>query len=420
MNVLLIIISLLIYITFGIPGFLYLLFSILTSYIGAKYLEEKKNKGILIFLVTLYTLILLLLRMNTLLPVSIIAPLGISYFTLQIISYLVDVYKRKNPAESNFLIYTLYIVYIPHLFIGPITRYEEIVETLKVKGKITLNNFFHGSLRILWGLFKKLIIAGRLSIIIGTIAASPSTYNGAYALLAMLLYSIELYADFSGGIDIVLGISKIIGFHLKENFNSPYLAETVQDFWRRWHISLSNWLKDYIYIPLGGNKCSAFRKNINVLITFLVSGLWHGINYLLWGFLHGLLVITSSKLKTKNKYLNRTINFLIISLLWSFFIWNNNITSLKMLLSIFTNFNIVELIKNIWNLGLSHIEWIILILATSTLCLFDIRKDKIIEKIKNTTTERKLILALSLSLIILVFGIYGIGFHVTDFIYSKF
>ena len=175
-------------------------------------------------------------------------------------------------------------MYIPHLFIGPIARYDEMKNELKSKRKISLNNLYNGGIRILWGLFKKLVIAGRISIIITTITGNSEIYNGWYALLAMFAYSIQLYSDFSGGIDIVIGVSKILEINLPENFNSPFLAENIKEFWRRWHITLSTWLKDYIYIPLGGNRCGKFRKSINVLITFIVSGLWHGVNYILRPF----------------------------------------------------------------------------------------------------------------------------------------
>lgn len=419
MNIILLIISILIYLTYSIPGFIYLLFCVVTSFIGSQYLKRKNGKIILIVLITIYSLILILLKLSNLLTSNILIPLGISYYTLQIISYLVDTYKKEEP-EKNFLTYALYIIYIPHLYIGPITNFNDIKKSLESKRHITLSNIIDGTLRISWGLFKKLLIANRISLIITTISTNPDTYSGCYSLLAMLLYSIMLYTDFSGGIDIVIGLTQIFDINLKENFNSPYQAETVQDFWRRWHISLGTWLKNYIYIPLGGNKCSKLRKNINTIITFLISGLWHGSNYLIWGLINGFLVILGDKYKTSNKHLNRIINYLIISLLWSFFIWDNNITAFKMLISIFTNFNLLEVAKNILELGLSQIEWFILTISVIILIILDIEKKDIISKLQECSYSSKLLLTLTLVLICLVFGIYGIGFNVTDFIYSKF
>lgn len=416
MNIILLIISIAIYLSYGIQNAIYILFSMLTSFIAAKHV--KNNKKILAITVTINAAILIFMKFLPYTNLSIVAPLGIAYYTLQVISYLVDVYKGKYEYEKNIIDYALYIMYIPHLFIGPIIRYDEIKTQLKAKRKITLNNLYDGGIRILWGLFKKLVIAGRISIIITTITGNVETYNGMYALLAMFIYSIQLYSDFSGGIDIVIGVSKILGINLNENFNSPFMAENIKEFWRRWHISLSTWLKDYIYIPLGGNRCSKFRQGINVLITFIVSGLWHGVNYIIWGIAHGIFVLFGDKYKTKYKWINRSINFVIVSILWSFFIWNDNITAINMITSIFTNFNFVELCNNILNLGLAIADWIVLIIATIALIKFDGSKYK--EKIKSKTTEQKLIIICTISLIILVFGIYGIGFNVTEFIYSKF
>ena len=420
MNIILLIISALIYASYGIQNLIYILFSLLTSFFAAKHLKGKSGKILLISTIAINALVLIFVKLLPYTKINIIAPLGISYFTLQVISYLVDVYKGKYEYEKNILNYALYIMYIPHLFIGPITRYNEIKDQINSKRKITINNFINGSLRICFGLFKKLVIAGRVSIVITLISQNTSTYNGSYALFAMLLYSILLYTDFSGGIDVVLGFSKILGITLPENFDSPFLAQNVKEFWRRWHISLSTWLKDYIYIPLGGSRCSKLKKSANVIITFLVSGLWHGVNYIVWGILHGIFVLIGDKFNTKSKWFNRIVNFVVVSLLWSFFIWNNNITALKMIGSIFTKFNISSLCGDFLKLGISVIDWIIVALSTISIAVFDIKKDKIIRKVKNLKIENKLIIICSLALIILVFGIYGIGFNVNEFIYSKF
>ena len=422
MNLLLLLLSIIIYASFGISSLVYILLNLLISFILAKYLkkENKYSKIILASAIILNSVVLLLIRISPYTNWTILAPLGISYFTLQIISYLVDVYKGKYKYEKNLLYYALYIIYIPHLFIGPITRYEEMKEQIIAKKTITLNNLYNGGIRILWGLFKKLIIAGRISIIIETIISNTQIYNGAYALFAMLLYSIQLYSDFSGGIDIVLGISNIMGIKLSENFDSPYLSQTIKEFWRRWHISLSSWLKDYIYIPLGGSRCSKIRKMINLIITFFVSGLWHGANYIIWGIIHGILVFMGDIYKTKSKIINRIITFIIVSILWSFFIWQNNITAIQMIISVFTKFNIIEVAKNILNLGLTGADWIVLIISTIILFIYDANKDRIKGKITKMNQHKKLILICLSILIILTFGIYGIGFNVNEFIYSKF
>ena len=297
MNVLLLLASIIIYASFGIQSLLYVFFSIITTFIAAKYLKTKHKKLILSGTIIVNLAILVFMKFLPYTNLSILAPLGISYYTLQIISYLVDVYKGKYEPETNFFNFTLFIMYIPHLFIGPISRYDDMKKNLLAKRKITANNIFDGLLRICWGLIKKFVIAGRTAIFISTISGNIE-YSGGYALLAMIIYSINLYADFSGGIDIVLGVSKMFGIDLVENFDAPYFSQSIKEFWRRWHISLSSWLKDYVYIPLGGNRKGTLRKNINLLITFTVSGLWHGVNYIVWGILNGIFVMFGEKFKT--------------------------------------------------------------------------------------------------------------------------
>lgn len=420
MNVLIFILSLVIYSSYGLSNFIFIIFSMLTAFIAAKFLKNKNGKFILGLTIFINAMILILTKFLPYTDINFITTLGISYYTMQVISYLVDVYKGKYEAEKNFFYFALYIFYIPHIFIGPIVRYDEMKEQILKEKKIKLNNLSEGGLRIIWGLFKKLVISGRTAIIIQTISSNLEVYNGAFALLAMLLYSIELYADFSGGIDIVLGVSKIVDIDLKENFDSPYLSENIKEFWRRWHISLSSWLRDYIYIPLGGSRCSNFRKSINVLITFLVSGLWHGANYILWGFIHGIFVLFGDSCKTKFKTLNRIINYFIVSFLWSFFIWNTTEQAVSAMLSVFAEFNITALAQNILNLGLTVGDYIVLMIATLILFIFDGKKDKILSYIKSKSFERKLIYISVMSLIVMTFGIYGIGFNVNEFIYSKF
>ena len=205
----------------------------------------------------------------------------------------------------------------------------------------------------------------------------------------------------------------MLGITLKENFDRPLFSESIKQFWNRWHIALSSFLKDYVYIPLKGNRCSKIRQKINILITFLVSGLWHGFNYLIWGLGQGILVILN--IKTSSKILNVILTYVLVSLLWVFFIYPNNMEAIFKLTSIFTNFNLGSLFSNFLNLGLSISNYLVLIIATIT--LFIIEKKGPYLKISN---NKKLILIGTLILIVLVFGVYGIGFQVEQFVYSKF
>ena len=413
-------ISILVYASFGIKSLIYIIISSLTTYIATRLFEKNKYKKI-ILITTLVINLGILVAIKSELFKNLIVPLGVSYYTFQVVSYLIDVYRNKYKPEKNIAKYFVYTMYFPYLFIGPINRFDDISKSLfKEDKKINLSSMYNGILRIGWGFFKKLLIANRINVLIATITANTSEYTGAYALFAMLLYSIQLYADFSGGIDIVIGFSKVLQIDLKENFNTPYLSQNIQEFWRRWHISLSSWFRDYVYIPLGGNRCGKIRQYINTFIVFLLSGLWHGINYVLWGFFHAVFLILGKFITTKNKYINITVTFLIVSFLWAFFVWPTTLEALQMIGSVFTTFNYTDLFSNILNLGLNLADYIVLIIAVILLIIYDLKRKWINTKIKNLKPEQKLILFAGLVWIILIFGMYGIGFNASEFIYNKF
>ena len=219
---------------------------------------------------------------------------------------------------------------------------------------------------------------------------------------------------------MVLGVSKILGIKMSENFDKPYFSQTVKEFWNRWHITLGLFLRDYIYIPLGGNRKGRVRKHVNVIITFLVSGIWHGIHYVLWGLFNGIFVCIGDKLKTKYKFLNSLGVFLVISFLWSFFIWQDTLTALSMFGSVFTTFNYADLFNNALSLGLSLADLIVLSVSTVTLFLCDFKKQEIKNKVAVLSADKKVAIALSLLLIVALLGVYGIGFNASAFIYSNF
>lgn len=413
-------ISICVYASLGVKSLIYIIISSITTYIATLLFQKNKYKK-LILIITLAINIGILIIIKSELIKNIIVPLGISYYTFQVVSYLIDVYRNKYKPEKNIAKYFVYTMYFPYLFIGPINRFNDISNSLfKEDKKINLSSMYNGILRIGWGFFKKLLIANRINVLITAITQNPSEYNGAFALFAMFLYSIQLYADFSGGIDIVIGFSKVLQINIKENFDTPYISQNIQEFWRRWHISLSSWFRDYVYIPLGGNRCSKLRNYFNTIVVFLLSGLWHGVNYVLWGLLHAIFLILGKFITTKNKYINITVTFLIVSFLWSFFIWPTTLESLQMMGSVFTTFNYSELFSNILNLGLNLANYIVLILAVVLLIIYDLKRKKINSKIKDLKTEHKLILLAGLIWIILIFGMYGIGFNASEFIYNKF
>lgn len=416
-NVLIFLLGLAVYAGYGLPGLAYLLGATVISY-GAGLLIPK-HKWVLWVSVALNALALLAVKAQPLLGWEFVAPLGISYFTLQIIAYNADIYRGKYAPERNFFRYALHITYLPHIFIGPIEPYPSMRATLAERS-MTWEGIADGAFRAIWGLFKKYVIAARAGVIVSAISAEPETYSGAFALAAMVLYSIQLYADFSGGIDMVLGVSRMLGLRLSENFNAPYFSQSFQEFWRRWHITLGGWLREYIYIPLGGNRKGKVRKFINSIITFLVSGLWHGIHYLLWGLINGIFVSFGEKLKTKWKLLNQAVTFLLVTLLWSFFVWPETSLALKMVGSLFTTFNYGAFFTTIGTLGLTLGDWIVFAVAVALLWVYDWKRPVIDSKVRNLCPPVKTALICILGLLVLVFGMYGIGFNATEFIYSRF
>ena len=422
MNILILLVCIIVITNLNPLNLLYILISAFSTYLAA--LIKKHKKLIFILTIVLNVGILVFFKLLgynnffNLLPNNIFIPLGISYYTFQSLGYLIDVYKGKYKPEKKLFNYLLFVLYLPYLFIGPINRYDKLKETLYKKRKITCNNIFNGLIRITWGLFKKFVIAGRITIIISTI--TTNNYQGSFVLLAVLLYSFLLYADFSGGIDVVLGISHMLGITLEENFDSPYLALNLKEFWRRWHISLSSWFRDYLYIPLGGSRCSKLRAKLNVIITFIVSGLWHGINYFFWGLFHGVIVAFQNKPNENHKIIKIIANFLVISLLWIFFIYPTSLEAFQKLLTIFYTFNYKELFTNLLNLGLDFWNLIVLVITLIILIIVDINHKKLKNYLYNSKLEYKLIFLSVIILVILLFGIYGLGFNVNDFIYSKF
>ena len=408
--------GLVLYAGYGISGLVYLILTVLLGYVLGLLTPKLKIAGWLG--ITLQALILVAVKLKPVTGMEFAAPLGISYFGLRVIAYLADQLRGKYPPVKNLKNYALYISFFPAMFLGPIETYDRFSRSMAAR-RWSWELFSRGLIRLLWGGMKKLVIAARAGVLIGTISAAPDKYRGAYALFAMVLYSLQLYSDFSGGIDMVLGVCNMLGLKFSENFDLPFRAQTVAEFWRRWHMTLGSWLRDYIYIPLGGNRKGKVRKNINLLITFTVSGLWHGIHYLLWGVFNGIFVAMGDLCKTKSRFLNRLGTGLAISLLWAFFVWPDTGTAMRMLLSAFTVFNYGDFWNNILQLGLNGGEWTVLILGT-LLMIRQENKHRYTGRFSQPAAVRRTVIICSLALGILIFGMYGIGFDAAAFIYSKF
>ncbi|MBC7511159.1 MAG: MBOAT family protein [Ferruginibacter sp.] len=269
---------------------------------------------------------------------QVILPVGISFYTFHGLSYVIDIYKGKIKAERNFVDYSLFVSYFPLLVAGPIERATHLLPQIKVQRKFETEHAIRGVELILWGFFKKVVIADTMAIIVNKVYADPSAYGSGSLVIAALAFSFQIYCDFSGYSDIAIGTSKLLGIDLLQNFNFPYLSRSIAEFWRRWHISLSSWFRDYLYIPLGGSKLSMLLNIRNVFIIFLVSGIWHGANwtFLIWGGIHAFLFIPSFILGSNRKYkedivhrgkllpsvmdlLQMAITFFFVTLAWVFF-----------------------------------------------------------------------------------------------------
>lgn len=259
----------------------------------------------------------------------IILPVGISFYTFQIISYTVDIYRYKVKPVNNIIDFTFYVSFFPQLVAGPIVRAAEFVPQIYRKYKVKLYEYGYALFFILNGLIKKILISDYISInFVDRVFDQPLLYSGFTNLMAVYGYSIQIYCDFSGYTDIAIGVALLLGFRLPTNFLSPYKATSITDFWRRWHISLSRWLKDYLYIPLGGNRKGRVRTYVNLLITMLLGGLWHGAHFrfIIWGGIHGIALVLDKltakyiSLKTKPaKFIGVFITFHIVCFSWIFF-----------------------------------------------------------------------------------------------------
>lgn len=234
---------------------------------------------------------------------SIIAPLGISFFTFQALSYVFDVYRKKYPAEQNLSNYLTYMAFFPSMIAGPINRYDQLMPQLNTVQGFNRPLAEKGLKKILWGMFLKVVIADRLQLYIDPVFDGFLQESGSSLLMAAILYSIQLYTDFAGYSLMAIGAAATLGYNLKQNFHNPYFSIGITDFWHRWHITLAHWLRDYIYIPLGGSRCSKRRNYANILITFTVSGIWHGANwtFIVWGLLHGLFQVIEKMLGLQKK-----------------------------------------------------------------------------------------------------------------------
>jgi alginate O-acetyltransferase complex protein AlgI len=352
---------------------------------------------------------------------SIILPIGLSFHTFQAMSYTIEVFRGNQKAERHFGIYALYVMFFPQLVAGPIERPQNLLHQFYEKHLFTSQNFQSGLMQIAFGFFKKVVIADRLAMAVDYSYQNYSSQSGFSLAIASILYSFQIYCDFSGYSDIAIGSARIMGFKLMTNFNAPYFSKSISEFWKRWHISLSTWFRDYLYISLGGNRTGKTRTYFNLLIVFLLSGLWHGANwtFVIWGTLHGLFVmieksLTILKNKVKIKWNGKVVRysqmiftFFLVTIAWVFFRAENYSKALIILNKIFhcSVLNTIDLKLNSLELVFSFLLMILLI----------IKEKKIFKlNIQNRYTFITLIILISL-------GCYFFGvFNNKQFIYFQF
>lgn len=255
-------------------------------------------------------------------------PIGISFFSFQAVGYLLDVYHKRVEVEKNFWDYTLFVSFFPQVVSGPISKADELLPQIKSLPKFNYEKARNGMQWLLWGLFLKVVLADRVGLYVDLIFNNYEHYSGWNTILAAVLYSFQIYGDFAGYSFMAVGVAKLLGFDLINNFDRPYFAQSVTNFWRRWHISLTRWLTQQVYIPLGGSRCSKMRQYFNIMVTFLVSGIWHGANwtFIVWGVLHGFFQIIEKALglgKFESKgvlgVLRIGVTFVLVTLAWVIF-----------------------------------------------------------------------------------------------------
>lgn len=258
-------------------------------------------------------------------------PIGISFFTFQAAGYLIDVFRGTVKAETNFVIYAIFVSFFPVILAGPIQRASILIPQLRERGQVRYDDVMPGIKMMIWGFFMKLCVADRLATYVDAVYSNYAIHNGTTLAIAAIFYSIQIYGDFAGYSLTAIGCARVMGFKLPDNFKRPYFATSIQDFWRRWHIALSTWFRDYLYIPLGGNRVKYWRYLLNIMIVFLISGLWHGAGwtFIIWGGLHGSVqviesIINKGKKSEKNYILTYrlfkiVLTFILATIVWIFF-----------------------------------------------------------------------------------------------------
>lgn len=411
--------------SFGLNNLLWLLGFSVVGYLLSLVNDKHKNKYIVVISSLIYGVVLLGYKLINLTDNSIIIPLGLSFYSFKIISYLCDIYSGKIKVEKNIIYYLDYVMFFPCITAGPINRADSFLREIKSKHEFDYQDVATGFFLVACGIFEKLVFCD----FIGSVVTKSMNIelSGLNTLLGVVLYSFQIYLDFDSISNIAIGTARMLGFKLERNFHVPYLATSIKDFWNRWHISLSSWLRDYIYFPLGGGRKGYLRKYLNVLIVFFVSSLWHGItiNFLIWGMGHGVLRIIEDLVAKffKNRkprfvvsILLILINFIIVTTLWIFFKYDFSDAVLT-IQRIFAKSSL-----DFEAIGLTHNEVVWLCIVLSTVVITDILRYffNLGEFFGKHVFIIRFVLYAAMILLFLVFGMYGGSFDANDFIYRWF
>lgn len=388
---------------------------------------------------------------------DLILPMGISFYTFQTMGYLIDVYRGKAEPERNLAKMALFVSFFPQLVQGPISRFSQLGPQLVEPHKFNSKSFTFGLQRILWGYFKKLVIADRVLVAINTMLDSPESYKGVYVLLIILLYSVQIYADFTGGIDITIGIAEAMGIKLTENFDRPFSSKSTKEYWRRWHITMGSWFREYIFVPIAVTKpMLKLNKTVSVRfgrivasktvaylatgVTWFLTGLWHGAgwNFIVWGMLNCLVIIVSETLEpTYDKFHKRfprlteskayecfmsVRTFMLMGTIRSLDCYRNVGLTFSMWGSMFTFNGTGDLLGGgIFQLGLSPADFVII--ALGVLVVFVVSKTSATRSVRERLYERPILSAVLFGVLFIVtvtFGAYGVGYDASQFIYNQF
>ena len=443
----------------GPEHLLSLLAATVVTYLGAQLLDRReggRRKAVLaVLLVLLFGTLFLLKYLGFALgllerlltaaglafsspALDLLLPAGVSFYLFMATGYLIDVYRRDRPAERSFLDLALFLAYFPYLLSGPIGRAGSLLPQFRRPAPFRWESFRRGLLRFLWGAFKKLVIADRLGLLVSTVYAAPDSFGRLQVAAAAAAFSIQIYCDFSAYSDMALGCAEVMGFHLMENFRTPYFSRSIGEFWRRWHISLSSWFRDYLYIPLGGSRKGRRRKYLNVLIVFAVSGLWHGaaLSFVVWGLLNGIYqVVGGVTQKARDRFrrglgladdapftivLQVLLTFLLSTSAWVFFKSGSFTHGLEIFQAMVSGPWLTRPFSA-WGLDLPELAVaalaVVLLLAVD---LFSVLRGSPRQTFFALPRPVRWVLALALLLTVLILGVYGTGYDPQDFIYFKF